>query len=62
MFDSVDSSIRRGPNSIVFRKALQVFCIELEEYRPSELGTKVFRSKRKEMRKKLGGTYKRESY
>ena len=38
------------------------FCIELEEYRPSELGSKNFRSKRTELRKKLGGTYKRENF
>ena len=40
----------------------RVFCIELEEYRPSELGSIIFRSKRTELRKKLGGTYKREIF
>ena len=57
MFDLVDSSIRRGPNSIVFGKFFQLerfrwgFCIELEEYRPFELGSINFRSKRAELRK-----------
>ena len=65
VFDSVDSSIRRGPISIVFAKFFQLkrfrsgfFCIELEEYRPTELGSIIFRSKRTESRKKLGGNYK----
>ena len=68
MFDLVDSSIRRGPGSIVFRKFFynsvldRVFCIELEEYRPSELGSIIFRSKGPDLRKKLGGTYKRENF
>ena len=67
VFDSVDSSIRRDPISIVFRKFFfnysvldQVFCIELDKYRPSELGSIIFRSKRTVLRKNLGGTYKRE--
>ena len=70
MFDIVDSSIRKGPNSIVFDKFFQLerfrsdffFCIELEEYWPFELGSKIFRSNRTEFRKKLGGTYKRENF
>ena len=69
MFDLVDSSIRRGAGSIVFRKFFQqkrfrsgLFCIELEEYRPSELGSIIFRSKGPDLRKKLGGTYKREKF
>ena len=68
MVDSVDSSIRRGPYSIVFRKFFQLkrfrsgFGIELEEYGPSELGSIIFMSKRTELRKKLGGTYKRENF
>ena len=36
-----------------------IFCIELEEYRPSKLGSIIFMSKRTDLRKKLGGTYKR---
>ena len=69
MFDLVDSSIRKGPNSIVFDKFFQLerfrsgfFCIELEEYWPFELGSIIFRSKRTEFRKQLGGTYKRENF
>ena len=65
----MDSSIRRGHSSIVFRNFFQLkrfrsgfFCIELEEYRPSELGSIIFRSKRTELQKKLGGTYKRENF
>ena len=68
MFDLVDSSIRREPNSIVFRRFCQLecfrsgfFCIELEKYRPFELGSTIFRSNRTELRKELGGTYKREN-
>ena len=38
----------------------RVFCIELEKYRPFELGSIIFRSKGPDLRKKLGGTYKRE--
>ena len=30
----------------------RIFCIELEEYRPFELGSIIFRSKRTELRKK----------
>ena len=69
VFDLVDSSIRRGLNSIVFGKFFQLerfrsgfFCLELEEYRPFELGSIIFRSKRTELRKKFGGTYKREIF
>ena len=40
----------------------QGFCFELEKYRPSELGSKIFRSKRSELRKKLGGAYERETF
>ena len=64
----MDSSIRRGPGSIVFRKFFlqkrfrSGLCIELEEYRPSELGSIIFRSKGPDLRKKLGGTYKRENF
>ena len=60
VFDLVDSSIRKGPNSIVFGKFFQLeqfilflFCIELKKYRPSELGIIIFRSKRQELRKKV---------
>ena len=59
MFDLVDSSIRRGPNSIVFGKIFQLerfrsgFCSEIEEYRPSELRSIIFRSKSTELRKKV---------
>ena len=67
--DSVDSSIRRGPNSRVFRKFFQLerfrsgfFCIELEKYRPFQLESIIFRSKKTELRKKSGGTYKREIF
>ena len=38
----------------------RVFCIEQEDYRLSELGSLVFRSKSTELRNKLGGTCKRE--
>ena len=69
MFDLVDSSIRRGTGSIVFRKIFQqkrfrsdFFAFELEEYRPSELGSIIFRSKGPDLRKKLRGTYKREKF
>ena len=36
-----------------------IFCIELEEYWPSKLGSIIFMSKRTDLRKKLGGTYMR---
>ena len=68
MFDLVDASIRKGPNSIVFGKIFQLesfksgFCNDLEDYRPYELGSIIFRSKRSELRKKLGETYKRENF
>ena len=39
-----------------------MFCIELEEYRPSELGSIIFRPKGPDLRKKLGGTYRREIF
>ena len=62
----MDSTIRRGSNSSVFGKFVQLerfslgfFCIELEEYRSSKLRSIIFMSKRTELRKKLGGTYKR---
>ena len=57
VFDLVDSSTRKGPNSIYFGKFFswnvldRVFCIELEEYRHFELGSICFRSKRTELRK-----------
>ena len=74
VFDLVHSSIGKGPNSIVFGKFFQLerfrstffqlerFCLELEGYRPLEHGSKIFRSKRTELRKKLGGTYKKENF
>ena len=69
MFDLVDSSIRRGSNSIVFGKFFQVerfrssFCIELDKYRPSELGSIFFLGRKEQnCKKKLGGTYKRENF
>ena len=53
-----------GPGSIVSRKFFQLkhfrsvfFCSVLEEYRPSELGSIIFRSKRTGLKKKF---YKRE--
>ena len=61
----MDSSIRRGTGSIVFRKFFQLdraFCVDLEDNRPSELGSIIFRSKGTELQKKLGGTYKRENF
>ena len=40
-----------------------VFSIEIEEYRPSEqLELITFRSKRLDLRNKLGGTYNREKF
>ena len=68
MFDLVDSSIRRGPNSMVFGKFFQLkhfrpgFCIELEEHRLFELGSIIFKSIRQELRKKLDGNYKFEKF
>ena len=56
MFDLVDSSIRRGPNSIVFGKFFRLnylgpgSCLELETYRPFELGSTSFKSIRHELR------------
>ena len=40
----------------------QIFCLELEAYRPSKLGPIIFRPKKSELRKKLGVTYKREKF
>ena len=40
----------------------RVFCIDLEKYRPSKLGSIILRSIRQELRKKLGRTYKIENF
>ena len=68
MFDLVDSSIQRGPNSIVFGKFFRLncfrpgFCLELETYRPFELGSIIFKSIKQELRKKLDGNYKLKTF
>ena len=59
MFDLVDSSIRKGSNSLVFGKFFcrnvldRFFRIELEEYRPFELASIIPKVNKTRIAKKV---------